>query len=615
VPAEARALLRVAAVGGRRLDLDVLSRLAPRLDALVQACAEVGVLEVHEQGYRYSHDKLRERVLCDTGTVERRALHASMAGALVETYPESAEHAAEIAHHFREADRPGEAAHHDALAGFAALARGALSEAEAAFERAIAAHHRVAPPLLTEVRVWRGLAEARFGLGRLETTDEALRRVFTLVRSPMPTSAAGLAGALGLQIAEQVTRRLGLARRLPLEPRGAAERALREEQLLALTVQEIYVWLDRPDMLLLCTLLGLNLEEALGSWERTNCRASLAFLLSHTRLRGLCQRYLDRAAWPSRPGTRAEIDGLRGTSLVRLNEGRWREAAESAERAIACARARKDELDVMHCLFQLQVAAMGLDDFVRAAEIAGEIERLAVRTGNSRYLALALLAGATARLRLGAIVEAEGALHRTRALLSKELGPAPEAVLHSLSALSALVQGERERAVALAAAAMSLVQRLRSAMMELGLPLYCILDVYLSLPDPGPHAQPVRSGLAMLDRLASQFPSAKPCAALLRGRWELHQGRHARATASLRRSLRCAERMGARYDQAAARYALGCLARSEAGRHVPEGAEVHLREALALFECLGARIEAGKTRAALGGRRFSPCAGPRSAWA
>jgi hypothetical protein len=45
-------------------------------------------------------------------------------------------------------------------------------------------------------------------------------------------------------------------------------------------------------------------------------------------------------------------------ALVRLNEGRWAEAAESARLAIACAREHKDELCVMHCLFQLQVATI-----------------------------------------------------------------------------------------------------------------------------------------------------------------------------------------------------------------------------------------------------------------
>ncbi len=437
-----------------------------------------------------------------------------------------------------------------------------------------------------------------------------MRRVFALTGAPLPTTKAGLLGALGRQIAEQAARRAGLA------PRSGMDRALREEQLLALGVQEIYIWLDRPEMFLLCTLIGVNLEEDLDTWDRTNNRAALAYLLSFTKLRGLCQLYLDRAASPSRPGTRAEIDGLRGVALVRINEGRYAEAAESAGRAIAYARARKDDLCAMICLFQLQVATMGLEDFERAGEIAGEIERLAVRTENPRYRALALLGQGAAKLRLGAALEAEEAFSRARAILPKDLGPAPEAAVTSFFAACALMQGQSERALSLALDALGLLERIQVAILEMWFPLYCVIDVFFSRPDPGRYAREIRSGLDMLKRVARQFSPVEPSVALFQGCWELHRGHAARGASSLRRSLRGGERTGLLYDQASARYALGCLARSEAGRrHVPEGAEVHLREALRLFERVGARFEAGKTRAALEGRRFSPVAGPRSAWA
>lgn len=59
----------------------------------------------------------------------------------------------------------------------------------------------------------------------------------------------------------------------------------------------------------------------------------------------------------------------------------------------------------------------------------------------------------------------------------------------------------------------------------------------------------------------------------------------------------------------------GCLARTEARRHVPEGAEVglDLRAALALFDAMGARFEAEDARR-LDGPALPPIEGPRSAW-
>jgi hypothetical protein len=436
-----------------------------------------------------------------------------------------------------------------------------------------------------------------------------------LTRSPLPTTKVGFCLALGPQIAEQVVRRAGLARLLALLPRRRVDRVLREEQLLALNVQEIYAWLGRPDMLLLATLSGLNLEEALDLREHTNFRAALAFLLSFTPLRGLSRRYLDEAAATVLPGTHAEVVYLRAKAAVRINQGCWSEAVESAEQAVARARAHKDDLSVMHCLVQRDIAAIGLDDFDRAEQIACEMERLAIRAENPRYLAIALIIQGATRLRFGEPVQAEEVLSRAHAILAPELGLMPLAMLTGLLAMSALMQGRFDRAEALASEGMAVVRRARWPLVELRLPLNCIVDVYLSLDDPERHAPEIRAGLATLHRIAWESPSARPILLVLEGRWFFHRGRPARAVASVRRALSAARRQGMRYDQAVTLFALGCLARSEGGRrNVPEGAEVHLRDALALFERLGARFEADKTRAALWGRRLAPIGSPRSAW-
>ena len=615
VPEEARALLRLAAVAGRQLDLDLLSRLVPGLDALVQACTDAGVLEVHEERYRYNHDKLRERVLRDIAAEEHRGLHARVAAGLHDLYAKDTARAAQIGFHFREADRPAKAARFYAVAGEAALARGAPTEAQDAFEQVVKLCRAFDAPRLTEVRAWRGLAQAHYGLGRLVETDAALRQVFALARSPLPTTPRGFLLAMGRQVAEQAVRRVGLAPRLRLgRPADGEARALAEEQLLSLNVAEIYPWLARPEMAVLTTLIGLNLEEALDSREDTNLRAALAYLLSFTPLHGLSRRYLELAAATTVKGTHAEVVYLRSKAAVEINEGRYLDAAASADQAIALCRARKDDLFVMQCLFQRGVAAVCADDLAGAEEAAREMEQLAIRAENPRYLAIALLTRGGARLRLGDPASADEIFARAREVLSPDLLMA-RAMLVGLWAMCALMQGRLDHAEALADEGMVVAERAQFPLNELRVPLNGFLDVYLSLGQADRHLAKIRAGLVMLRRIVWEAPAARPNLLVLEGRLHFHRGHPARALASILASVRACEELGMRYDKAVALYALGCLAQSDSGRrHVPEGGERYLRKALAHFEQLGARFEADKTRAALAGRRFSPVDSPRSAW-
>src|SRR5262245_17097259 len=103
-------------------------------------------------------------------------------------------------------------------------------------------HREARLPPRSELAVWRGLVQARFGLGQIVRTDEAIRRVCVLVGSPLPESRPGLAWAIGRAALEHAARRAGLAGRLGLDPRGEEDRARREELFHCLSVQEIYIW-------------------------------------------------------------------------------------------------------------------------------------------------------------------------------------------------------------------------------------------------------------------------------------------------------------------------------------------------------------------------------------
>ena len=341
VPAHAQEFLRLAAVSGRQLDGAALGRAYPQLDVLIEHCAEAGVLEMHEQRWHFSHDKLREQLLRGLDEKERCGLHERIAQILEEVYPGSTTPAAQVAHHYHQAAQLDKAARFYALAGSVALSRGAPAEAATALEQALALHEQLTVPQLEQVQVWRRLTQARYSLGELSATDRALRQVCRLAGQPLPTTTLKLSQALGRQLTQLAARSVGVERRLTLGAKSDDERTLRHEVMLALTVTEIYIWLSQPELMLLCTLWGLNLAAALGATaEYTLSRAGLALLLSLTPLSELGVRYLNRG--PLALGTTGEIAALRSQTFVALHQGRPQEAADCAAQAVAAARAQKD---------------------------------------------------------------------------------------------------------------------------------------------------------------------------------------------------------------------------------------------------------------------------------
>jgi serine/threonine protein kinase len=100
VPTWAYGGLQVAAVVGRKLDLDLLNKILSPIFSLMTGddisvsvstvwrenrglnindwllvCADAAILEVHEGDWRFTHDKLREQLLADLNSEQMRLLH------------------------------------------------------------------------------------------------------------------------------------------------------------------------------------------------------------------------------------------------------------------------------------------------------------------------------------------------------------------------------------------------------------------------------------------------------------------------------------------------------------------------------------------------------------
>ncbi len=141
LPEDARALVRVAAVIGRLLDLRLLQAVDPavNLEKWLTACAGAAVLDVQDDRWRFAHDKLRDGVLAELSDESRQALHRQVAEAIEKVYPDQPEQYAILAHHWSQAKDVAKEARFTALAGDQSMQVGAFAEAKSFYERALRA--------------------------------------------------------------------------------------------------------------------------------------------------------------------------------------------------------------------------------------------------------------------------------------------------------------------------------------------------------------------------------------------------------------------------------------------------------------------------------------------
>jgi len=177
LPGAAHGLLRLSAVIGRQIDLDLLREVADDvyLDEWLTTCANGGILSVQDAVWRFDHDKLREGVLAELTDDARRALHAQ-AGELIElVYDADPRQVTALAYHWCAAARPEREQPHAARAGKQALELSAFGEAAHYLERALelTPPDNVADDLLM-TRQW--LADAYAGLSQLDRAEALYRQ-------------------------------------------------------------------------------------------------------------------------------------------------------------------------------------------------------------------------------------------------------------------------------------------------------------------------------------------------------------------------------------------------------------------------------------------------------
>jgi serine/threonine protein kinase/tetratricopeptide (TPR) repeat protein len=138
-PESARPVLEIAAAFGRELDVRVLAALDPTFDLTVwlRQCADAAVIELRDERWQFTHDKLRDGLLDTLSADERSARHRRLAEALDTVYADAPQYALVRATHWQAAgDEPRERAAR-IMAGEYAYQIGDLRESIQAFTRAL----------------------------------------------------------------------------------------------------------------------------------------------------------------------------------------------------------------------------------------------------------------------------------------------------------------------------------------------------------------------------------------------------------------------------------------------------------------------------------------------
>ncbi len=140
VPEDYQPLLKLAAVAGRALEPDLLLTAMPEIDLenWLTTCANVAVLEIHDERWRFAHDKLRETLLDNLENEEYKELNLQTALALETTYAaDLAPHYGRLARHYSKTSQQNEERHFARLAGEQAASRYSHDEALRFFDQAL----------------------------------------------------------------------------------------------------------------------------------------------------------------------------------------------------------------------------------------------------------------------------------------------------------------------------------------------------------------------------------------------------------------------------------------------------------------------------------------------
>ncbi|MBZ0293092.1 MAG: protein kinase [Anaerolineae bacterium] len=596
VPEFARPLLELAAVEGRRLDLNVLRVLGDdiNLDEWLLACETAAVIDIQDDRWRFSHDKLREGLLAEIEPGRRQDLHRQVAQTLERVYPNAPERTAAMAHHWHEAGDEVKEAHYLALAGEHALNNGAYNEALEFLTNVSHIAVRTGFSVERQATIELQIGEAYYAIGDLFDSRQHLEKVLNLLSKPLPKSKA----RLGVSLLGQVLRQLSL-RLLHPAPNAARREEVRftNRALAYERIAQVGVLTNDTFMSVYTALRMLNLTERGGaSPELARAYVNVGFICGAIPQRRWADAY-NRRAWE----TAQVVNNLPALawvleirSMYGIGSCRWEESYASLMRGREISEAIGDLRKRDECRGLVNVVLYHQGRFAEAFRMSRiHVDESMHR--NDKYLPLMVMTEIA--LRLGEDHSEQLALaniQESQTMLNENSGIEVFIWISGLSALTYWRLGDRESARKNAEWGLELAQQARPGLCYAFEGYACTAEIFLNLWETSESSAEKRMFQQKADQACKAlsgygrvFLHARSRAYLWRGLYEWMAGKPDQAKRSWQKGIEAAQRYAMPFDEALIYY--------EMGRRLPDGRSF-LEKAHTMFQMMGAAFDLSRTQ-------------------
>ncbi len=445
VPVSARPLLRLAAVAGRQLDLAVLRRVEQRIDPWLEACASVAVIEAAEEHWRFTHDKLRERLLEELSIEQRRALHLQTAELLEQVYSETERDPTLLAYHYGEAGVVEKAMPYALQAGEMALREGAIQEALSHFERYLAGAAEHEFDSLLVARTQRLAGVALLGLGRLSDCLVRFREAWRLLGFPIPTGPL----AITTDCIEPMERHVAEALAAVCGQITDAERAQQtanEVTELAMTSLSPLLSLGAGHSAYYVSLLGLRVSEKFHFVERAAYYSFYnSYIVSLAPAKRLSASYFQLGVDLHTSGLVSENASTLVSGLLTLSNCNW-------DDALSCFYVLKETangLVVNNVSFLCEMQTIAIEyyrgNYKKVVSHSSSLISRVTTHGNIQHLGWSHTSKALGLWRMGLTVAAETELREAEKFVKKSQDlPCMKLICSCMAAISLQMNNTRE---------------------------------------------------------------------------------------------------------------------------------------------------------------------------
>lgn len=593
-------LLRVAAVIGREIDIDLMRLIAPEkdIDQWLAACSDAAVLDVANTGmvearWRFAHDKLRESLLDELTPTQRREINIRVARAL-EAYCgddplKIHKMTPALAYHWSQAGNTEKERNYTITAGEQSLHTGAYQEAVDYLKRALELYDRSDSSRLARAHTYRQLGQAYLGMGNIANARLAFANALDLLQYGIPPGGWRLQVQLLWQVFVQITRLIGLKPRVS----DKIERAV----LLDIAgvyekIAETFYFANNTVYAIYAALRSLNTAEKAGlSNELARSYANMCLGASLTPARFLANIYSKRAEQVADAiddmATKANVKLVTGIYYAGIGawdtaEMNFKSAAESYYRLGDSKRLEQtlSSLGHMHAI---------LGNFDETIAYNHDIGITASERRDEQMIASSHIWRSIAYTMRHQEAEAIAMLNAVESLFTQSPDEGIRIIGSGAKALAHYRQGNIELGMLWADKTFRMIQNTAPTSFSL-LPIYAaITGIYLnqlaSKPDDSSLRTRTQHTIKTLKAYAKTFPIGKPSVWLWEGLYRQTMGQSQKSERLLHKALETSINMRVPYIQACSHYELGKIMVN------PQKRQHHLQQAREIFMEIGTEYD------------------------